>query len=68
MVETVLWAYKKGQTRDDEQVITSTTDPEHLAKAKEWAKANGFTGFRTSVIDGKIPDFVGAINLKKKAR
>ena len=29
-------------------------------------KVNGFTGFRTSVIDGKLPDFAGTIN--KKAR
>lgn len=64
MLETTLWAYKNGQKREDEVVITSTTDPAHLAKAKEWAKANGFIGFRTSVIDGKLPDFVGAIDRK----
>ena len=61
-VEQVLWARKTGAEEWQEEMITSTSDPAHLAKAKEWAKQNGFVSFRVSEFrQGDRPDFVGAI-------
>lgn len=60
-MEYVLWGRKQGEDAIDEKVITSTTSLEHLAKAKAWARANGYPVLRVTTIDGKVPDFTTAI-------
>lgn len=62
-VEMVLWAKRKGAEDWQTELITSTTSADHLAKAKEWAIANGFVNLRVSEFrPGDKPDFIGAIN------
>lgn len=46
MVEITLWATRVGEPDWKEDIITSTTDSEHLAKARAWAEANGFDRLR----------------------
>lgn len=45
-----------------EQLITSTSDKAKVAKAREWAQANGFNRFRESHFDGTAPDFTKTLN------
>lgn len=60
--EMVLWATRKGDAPWQEQLITSTTDPEHFRKAKQWAEANGFVNLRTSdFVPGEMPNFEKAV-------
>lgn len=61
-MESVLWGVKVGAPDWDEQVITTAKDdPAKLAKAREWAAANGFDRLRVAVMDDAPPDFVGTI-------
>jgi hypothetical protein len=60
--ETVLWAVKVGDANWQEQLITSTSDKAKVAKAREWAQANGFNRFRESHFDGTAPDFTKTLN------
>jgi hypothetical protein len=63
MTEFVLWATRIGAESWQEDLITSTTDKDHLSKAKAWALANGFTNLRVSKFtEGDKPDFAGTIN------
>lgn len=66
MKEWVLWACRKGAEEWQAELITSTSDKEHLAKARVWAEANGFDRFRVSSFDGEKPDFVKAMGLTPK--
>jgi hypothetical protein len=50
MQEITLWGTRIGDADWQEQVITSTTDPAHLANARAWAEANGFTRLRERAI------------------
>lgn len=62
-METVLWGTRKGDPEWMEQLITSTSDPNHLEKAKQWAKENDFVNLRTSILDGSTPpSFAKTIN------
>jgi len=60
-IEYVLWGRKKGDEEWEEQLITSTQDKDHLANAKRWAKANGFSVLRLSKFAGEKPDFTSAV-------
>lgn len=60
-METVLWGTKKGDPEWMEQLITSTSDPDRLKKAKQWATQNGFVNLRTSTFDGSAPNFAKTI-------
>lgn len=63
MKNKVLWAVKKGDEFWQEQIITDTTSPEHLKKAKAWALKNGFERLRVSTMQyGDRPDFSRIIN------
>ena len=62
-MEKVLWAVKNGDEDWNQVVITSTTDPAHLVKARKWAEENGYGQFRIQILDGKKPDFVGTIRV-----
>ena len=57
----VLWAVKKGQPKWKEEVIVETADPQRLMNAQTWAEDNGFDRFRVQTLDGKAPDFIGAV-------
>jgi len=60
--ERALWAMPAGESdRIHEQVLTCTTDPARIEVVKAIATAAGWHGFRVQVIDGSLPDFVGAI-------
>lgn len=61
--EVTLWGRKQGEDAIEEKVITSTSDSEHLRKAREWAVKNGYTVLRESRIDGTLPSFAEAINI-----
>ena len=62
-IETVLWARKIGAADWQEDLITSTANPEHLAAARKWALANGFEKLRESKLNlEERPDFVSCIN------
>jgi hypothetical protein len=57
---TVLFAVKQGDPDYMETLITDK--PEHIDKAKEWAKLNGFNRFRIAEIDLKIsPNFAKTV-------
>jgi hypothetical protein len=60
-MEYVLWATKFGEPGWKEELITSTTDKEHLERARVWALANGFHRLRVMEYRGEKPDFTGAI-------
>jgi len=63
MKETILWATKIGDPDYCEQLITN--NPEHIAKAKKWALANGYDRIRIAIIDLSTPiDFSKTINQK----
>jgi len=59
--ETILWAVRIGDEDWQEELITSTTDPAHLAAAIKWAKENGFDRLRISTYSGEPPDFMKAV-------
>lgn len=62
MKEIMLYARRDGEPDWMEQLITSTSDPEHLKKAKQWARKQGFVSFRESVFDWSAPDFTKTTN------
>lgn len=58
MRETILWGVKIGAEDWEEQLIVSTTNVERLAKARQWAIANGFDRLReSSFTPGERPNF-----------
>ncbi len=59
----VLWGTAKGAQSWEEDVIVETEDGVKLQKAMAFAKAKGFTNLRVLKLDGKKPDFIGALNL-----
>jgi hypothetical protein len=64
LVETVLWATKKGEPDWAEQMITDK--PDRIEDAKKWALANGFDRIRISKIDmSEKPDFTKVFNKKE---
>ena len=62
----VLWGVKNGAPSWQEEVITETTNPDHIREARKWAEANGFDRFRVQTLDGERPDFVGAVTGKAR--
>jgi len=63
MKEITLWATIIGAPDWQEELITSTTDPEHLRKAKQWALDNGFDRLREKEFTGEMPDFTKTLNI-----
>lgn len=61
-METILWATRIGNADWQEELITSSTDIAHVAKARAWALANGFDRLRESTYCGERPNFIGAVN------
>lgn len=59
--EQTLWAVKIGDEDWQEVVITSTNSAERMAKAKAWAKANGYDRFRVVAFNWEKPDFGKAV-------
>jgi len=59
--ETILYAVRVGHKDWQEEIITVTTIPAHLASARNWAKANGFDRLRVAMFDGSAPDFTSAL-------
>ena len=67
--EKVLWARRKGAEKWQEEIITSTTDAAHLAKAKKWATDNGFIGLRVETLNlSTPPNFAGTVRRNPKAK
>ena len=64
-VETDLWARKIGAADWQEDLITSTANPETLAAARKWALENGFEKLRESKLYlNEMPDFTKCLNVK----
>ncbi len=59
---TVLWGRKPEYPSWQEDIITEKA--EHVEAAREWAKTQGYTEFRVSVVDNGQPDFVAAIAIE----
>ncbi len=67
MRETALWATPIGMPDSDEVLILgATTDTRRVLDARAWASAHGFDRLREQVIDGTLPDFVGAMKFPPK--
>ena len=62
-MEYILWAVKIEDEDWQEQLITSTTDKQHLEKAKTWALANGFNRLRVGTYNGEAPDFTKTLEV-----
>jgi len=58
----VLWALPKGK-KDPiyERILLSSATKADIAKIKKLATKDGWHSFRVMPLDGKKPDFVGAI-------
>lgn len=61
MIEFVLWGRKPDEEDWKEELITSTSDKEHLKKAEEWAKEQGFITRISKLNLSEKPDFVRTI-------
>lgn len=60
----ILWATAPGDPDWAEQIITETTDKNHLVNAELWAKSEGFRNIRISEHKtGDKPDFIKAIQI-----
>lgn len=65
--ETTLWARKPDAEEWQEEIITSSSDPAHVAKARVWAESQGFTHFRLSTFTpSERPDFARTLNSRRK--
>jgi predicted urease superfamily metal-dependent hydrolase len=59
----ILWATAPGDPDWAEQIITETTDKNHLVNAERWAQSCGFRNLRTlEHHTGDKPDFTRIIN------
>ena len=57
----VLWGTKKGAPNWQEEVMIETDDADTLELVRILAEKDGFDRFRVQILDGKAPDFIGAV-------